>query len=594
MGLPTVAPKPPPRRRELRASARRGVYVLAIVAFLGLGLQQAGRDAPTVDEGVDVSSGVSALVKHDLRMVPEHPVLPRALAALPALAAHPIVPETEAWERGDWFDWSDDFVSANAEAGRLDDVLLYARGVVLLEAVGCALLIGALATRWFGPDGGLLAAVGWLATPYVVGIGHFAMLDVPFTLAALGVALLAARWRDVPSAGRLVALAVALGAALATRHTSIALAALVVALVLEHHRRDLRSSARDVGILAVGSVGTLWLVYRGLSPGGSPGEITASFEGLISDVGSGSALVKLIGALPLPVAWRAGFAYLDLTSTDRPSSLLGRSWDGGAWWFFPVSAAIKVPLGIVLGIVGGWAVAVRRATAKRDLVRFVVAPGLVLWLFLVAQPLNLGLRLALPSLAFAYVGLGALPSLVGEDLRSARHRVGVAAIGTVLVVAIASSVVATPHSLAWTPWPFTPGYRWVSDSNIDAGQALYEVREWASGHDRPYVALDTTRGMEVGGGSRSLTQVAPEAVRGWVAVGVTPLMQTRRDDTVWADPESDPPPGFSLAWLRKYCPVGTLGGGSVLVYRFDEAPDPAPGPERPVVPCFGAASSRLG
>ena len=68
-------------------------------------------------------------------------------------------------------------------------------------------------------------------------------------------------------------------------------------------------------------------------------------------------------------------------------------------------------------------------------------------------------------------------------------------------------------------------------------------------------------------------------------------MQTRRDQSVWPDPTEDPPPGFSLAWLRKYCPVGELGGGSVLVYRFDEAPDPAPGPERSVEPCFGAEVS---
>ena len=46
-----------------------------------------------------------------------------------------------------------------------------------------------------------------------------------------------------------------------------------------------------------------------------------------------------------------------------------------------------------------------------------------------------------------------------------------------------------------------------------------------------------------------------------------------------------------LAWLRKYCPVATLGGGSVLVYRFDDAPSSAPGPERPVSPCFGDAVS---
>ena len=75
-----------------------------------------------------------------------------------------------------------------------------------------------------------------------------------------------------------------------------------------------------------------------------------------------------------------------------------------------------------------------------------------------------------------------------------------------------------------------------------------------------------------------MRDVDPEDVRGWVAVGVTPLMQTRVRE---------------LAWLRKYCPVDTIGGGSVLVYRFTTEPDSSPGPERPVGPCFGARRSTV-
>jgi hypothetical protein len=46
-----------------------------------------------------------------------------------------------------------------------------------------------------------------------------------------------------------------------------------------------------------------------------------------------------------------------------------------------------------------------------------------------------------------------------------------------------------------------------------------------------------------------------------------------------------------LLWLHKYCPVRTVAGGSILVYRFTSPPDPSPGPERPVPPCFGSAAS---
>jgi hypothetical protein len=68
---------------------------------------------------------------------------------------------------------------------------------------------------------------------------------------------------------------------------------------------------------------------------------------------------------------------------------------------------------------------------------------------------------------------------------------------------------------------------------------------------------------------RELSATDPREVTGWVAAAATPLTVTQRD---------------RLAWLRAYCPVGTIGG-SVLLYRFRSPPDPAPGPDRPAPPC---------
>ncbi|MEZ5138628.1 MAG: glycosyltransferase family 39 protein [Acidimicrobiales bacterium] len=210
--------------------------------FLAIGLHQAGCATPrrstrasTCPAASPRSCGATCMNRSTRRC--------QGADALPALLAHPIVPDTEAWERGDWFDWSDDFIAANEAAGRLDDVLLYARAVVLLEALACAGLLYLLARRWFGGDGGLLVAAAWLLTPYVVGIGHVAMIDLPFVLASLGVALLLARWSDRPTTARLLALGAALAGALASRHTALVLAALAVALVAERRRGEPKGGA---------------------------------------------------------------------------------------------------------------------------------------------------------------------------------------------------------------------------------------------------------------------------------------------------------------------------------------------------------------
>jgi 4-amino-4-deoxy-L-arabinose transferase-like glycosyltransferase len=545
------------------------LLVLAL-AYLAIGIGQAANDAPAVDEGVDVSSSVAALVRHDLRMNPEHPPLGRVLSALPALQADPVVPDTEAYRDGDWFDWSDDFISANEDAGRLRPLIFRARIVVLLMGLACGLAIYALAARFFGPVGGLLSAGAWLTTPYVVGISHFAMTDVPFTLVTLLVSLALVRWLDRRTFAAAGLVGLALGAGLATRHTGLVLVLVAVAVMAVVLRREPRLAVQQVIVSGVVAVVAVWLVYRGIAPRGPDGAVADRFDGLIAASSGRSLTSRLLTSLPLPLEWRAGYAFLDLSPTDTRSSLFGRSWVGSRWWYFPASALVKVPLPMVAATVAGWVVAVRSPRVERRALALTVAlPGVAMWLLLLAQPFNRGLRMALPVVALAFVGVGGLALVL-------QHLAARVAVGLVVVAQVVAMAVAAPHSLAWTPPPWQPAYRSVSDANLDAGQALHDVRSWARTRDRPFVALDSTRGLAVGEGSRSLREVEPDEVRGWVAVGVTPLMQTRFEE---------------LAWLRKYCPVATLGGGSVLVYRFDDAPSSAPGPERPVSPCFGDAVS---
>ena len=78
-------------------------------------------------------------------------------------------------------------------------------------------------------------------------------------------------------------------------------------------------------------------------------------------------------------------------------------------------------------------------------------------------------------------------------------------------------------------------------------------------------------------GARPLLGTAPGDVSGWVAVSATAL--TSADSA-------------QLAWLRNYCPVEVLAG-SILVYRFEQAPQVAPAPARPATLCAGPLSTRI-
>ena len=568
--MPHGAPRP------LQLARRRPIVVLVplVVLFVASGLVQAWRDSPTVDEAVDIASGVTSLVRHDLRLNPEHGVLTHVLPALPALLAHPVVPRGPAYASGEWFDHTDDFMRANDAAGRLHRVVFLSRLVPLAEAVFVAFLIYALGARLFGPWAGVLSATLWLTTPVFVGFGHIASLDVAFTLATLAVSLALLRFVEAPSNGRAAVLGAAVCASLLVRHLALVLAAVALVVVLvQGWSRARRATFRHAAIVALTSWAGVWVVFRVLSlpPSGPSG---ARLGTIISAGRSDSLITRLVLAVPWPKEWAAGMAYLVLSSASKPAYLLGHAWNGGRWWYFLAVVPVKVPLVALAAVIGGmfgW----RRVPrpSRRHALLVVAAPAIALYVAVAIQPLDLGLRYAFPSLALAFVAGGPVVFLGSTAFK----RAGAAAL---VVTQLAAMVAAYPHAMAWTPPPFQSGYRWATDSNIDYGQDYGRVAEWAAGK-QPFVALLKPRGVDDPPGSRPLLDADgshPERVSGWVAVSATRLMALDRD---------------ALSWLRAYCPVGDIGG-SVLLYRFDEPIDDRPGPTMPVGPCTGDLSRRTG
>ncbi len=539
--------------------------------FLVLGLIQADRDAVTVDEAVDLAAGLVAIDRHDLRMNPEHALLHHALPGiLPVLVADPILPDTEAYDDGDWFDYTDDVVRANDEAGRLERVVFWFRIVPLAIGAVTGLLIYALGARLVNRIGGLVAAGLWLTTPYVLGIAHLSSLDVSFTCAVVAVALLFDRWREDRTDGRALALAAMVGGALLVRHTALVLVPVVgISVLVTARGADRRALLRQIGLLVVVPVAVVWLGYRLVDPTPVDGPPRDRFEALVDQAADAGPVQAAVLAVPMPIEWRAGFAHLAETSEGRPAYLLGESWTGSRSWFFPASAAVKLPLtasvGLLLGL-GGWAFVGR---GQRRRAAWVLAPpALTLLAFLVAQPLDLGLRLALPVLGLGFVAVASLGRLEFRPL---------VIVAVVLAIGQAgASVLGHPDSLAWTPPPFSDGYRAVSDGNIELGQANSALRD--RHRNNPFVAVSATapRGYDAVAGVPTVESADASALVGDVAVGATQLTVTHRDE---------------LSWLRAYCPVDVLAG-AVLVYRFDAPPDTAPGPDTPAAPCAGSVSRR--
>jgi Dolichyl-phosphate-mannose-protein mannosyltransferase len=545
-----------------RSGARLALLALVVLVagFLGLGLAEAWSDAPTFDEPVYVAAGIAGVLHHDVTFNDEHPPPPKVLAALPALLAHPVIPPNGRWSGNDERSYASRFAAAQLAAGTLRRVTFASRLVPLAESAGLAFVLFALGAELFGPGAGALAGALWLASPFVLGIGHLDGVDIPFALATALSAWALARWLRSRRTRGLLWVGLALGAVAITQISGLLIVAGSLAVILAAGWRTgvARAVARTAltGLVALVAI---WASYVLLNP---------------------SVIWTSPSVLPRP--YLAGVGYLASQDTVGTTGYVaGVAYQGGRWWFWPVSLVIKWPAAGLLLLAAGAAAALlgrRRLSpgVPSRLAGAVVLPAALLTAFTLAMPRDIGLRYLLPVMALWCVLAGALVPAV-TALRPRPRRLARASVAGLLTLAVLATIWSFPASLAWTTGPFRPAYRAVTDSDIDWGQGLYALSAWSARH-HPWIVYFGPRGIVPAAipGARTLPGSAPAGIAGWVAVSVTALNSSDRS---------------SLAWLRRWCPVGVLDG-SILLYRFRQPPQSAaPIPVQPPALCPGPWSS---
>ncbi len=523
--------------------------VVVAVGVLGLGLHEAWTDSPTFDEPVYVAAGLAAVLHHDLTFNEEHPPLPKVVAVLPVLFTHPVIPPNGHWDTNDERVYSAAFVAAQLRAGTLRSVTMASRVIPLLEAVGVAFVLFAVGRDLFGRAAGLVGGLLWLASPFVLGLGHLFSLDISFALAVAGWSWALLRWTRRPTAARAGVVGLLSAVAVLTDVTGLILAVIATIAVVAIRRQTSRGSAlHQGGLVVLVTWASVWIVYAALDPG-----------------------VLLHPSVVLPLPYLEGIRFLAANDTiPGPGYLLGVAWTGGRWWYWPGSLLVKtVPTTLLVLLIGPWGLMAAGRGTRRRAVLVLVLPALCLLAFTVGAPRDIGLRYLLPVIALWLVAASSMVPVV------LRHKAGIAVVAVAVVVAVVATAGSGPDSLAWTAPPFTPASEVATNSDVDWGQSLYRLQVWGRGKD-PWVAYFGPRGLGVTAvpGARPLLASSPTRVTGWVAVSATDLTSAERDQ---------------LAWLRAYCPVGRLGG-SILLYRFLTHPTPVPGPTRPAAPCSGGSA----
>jgi len=441
-----------------------GVSLLLCLLLVQMALSSVRKSA-TFDEPYHLSAGYAYLHTGDPRLSWEHPPLVDGLAALPLFLRSDVVLPLDhpTWEQADIVNFADVFLW-QANFDRAKDLVVAGRWPVMSLAMLLGLTLFLALRRFASESVAWLGLILFTLDPNIVGNGRLVTTDLGLTCF-----LFIAVWRlgaylSRPTTLNLTLAGLAAGLTLCTKFSGVLVGPAFLLIVLLYQPpdgRELSLGQRAVALVGMGLLAlvVVWAAYR--------------FEtGPITEAGM---------PLPSPTYWRGMAAVYRRVQASTPTFFLGRTYDTGPWYYFPVIFALKTPLPTLtllgLGLVrvlGRW----------RQAVLWLV-PAAVVFAATIASPLKMSYRYILPVLPFAI-------ALAAESVPSRCHIRRIWQVGLALLViwAAVSAACIYPHHLSFVNelggGPKN-AYRLFSDA--DWGQDLVGLRDSLIAQDVASVEL---------------------------------------------------------------------------------------------------------
>ncbi|MGP8227364.1 MAG: glycosyltransferase family 39 protein [Terracidiphilus sp.] len=452
------------------------------------------RESLTWDEDNHMFAGYMMWKTGDYGLNPEHPPLVKLLATLPLLGEKLWIPplrgrdfKAEAYLDGrDWLARND---------GASQRLVFRMRLTAGLLALGLSLLIFFAAREWFGTPAALIALT--LATFDPNLLAHSALVTTDIGVSLFFLASLYAFYRYVkqPSLLRLLLTGVAAGLLLATKHSGVLLAPMLLLLIGfeliaatkdTRGRLALRLSGAFAAIVVIGVV-VLWAFYGFRYAARPPGlALSSSLADYVSPLShfNAAAVMWIAHLRLLPESYLMGLVDVKRMAQYYPTFIFGKVYASGQWWYFPVVILIKTTLGL-LALLALTAVAILTGYLRKGReLAWLLLPGVFYMVVAILSGMNIGARHLLPVDVMAVILVGAgLAALAASNRRWARIATWV---GAALVLAhIASALAVFPNEMAYAneAWGGPKNvHNLLSDANVDWAQQLYQVKDWQDHH----------------------------------------------------------------------------------------------------------------
>ncbi len=465
--------------------------LLVMVAEVALSTRQ---ESFSWDEGDHIYSGYMNWKHREYSLNPEHPPLVKLVATLPLLALHlKIAPRQGRYFKSEAYYGGRELLFRNDPkyGGRYsaDTLLFRIHMAVLVFALLLALMLFLAGREMFGVPAGLIAMTLFVFDPTVLTNAPFVTTDTGAACGFFASVYTFYRFVKVPGWRRALVCGVAVGLALAAKHSAVALVPMFLLLAAGELAGQWRTTGKwprrtavplltgMPGIAAV-ALFVLWGVYSfryAMHPQGVEMPPLAHQMASLSP-GIRGVIVFCAQHHLLPESYLYGLVDVQRVGNGMPAYIFGKLYAHGQWFYFPALLSLKWSVGVLglLALAIG-AFATGKVRRPRE-VFFLSLPPLFYLATAMASPLNIGVRHVLPIFPFVFLLAGA-----GAGWLVQQRRVWSYAVGVLLLWHVADSMRMFPNYMPYANvlWGGPANtHLYFSDSATEWGQELKWTKQW--------------------------------------------------------------------------------------------------------------------
>jgi 4-amino-4-deoxy-L-arabinose transferase-like glycosyltransferase len=430
--------------------------------------------------------------------------------------------------------------------------------------------------RWFGNVAAAVASILITIEPTLIAHGSLVTTDMAVTATLFLTVALGVEYARQPRWWLCLFCGVALGLALASKHSAILLPFMLL-LTMFIALAAVRSPKNDylcvaAGWFAVCVIGLvlLWASY-GFRYSALPHETKAAYDlqepferkGMHNRQSTRLVLFANRHHL-LPEAYLAGLTDV-LSTSERPTYFFGKFYSKGFWYYFPVALSIKLTLGVLVLAVATVLTPSIWRTYGTCLAPATFPAFSYLGVAMLGK-MDIGVRHVLPVIPFVIV-----VASVGASEWIGRSRWTTAIAIILVLLSVISGLHAAPLQLSYANEAFRGSkrtYLLLGDSNVDWGNTSGQLQEYLTAHHLQGSNCAVASGTLYRHPSQCLE--LPYILSDLYNPNTPPPLPETFEGTLVLQP-------FAASWssayipLMKHTPVAEAASGTILVYegKFD-------------------------